>query len=199
MLAVQSNATNALKMIKAMVPITRFNKGEAGKIIEEVKRDGIRVIVKNNVPECIMITVEKYNALNEAANRTVILNQSKEWEEKRKAWIQKVRANVQPSLPPVMSVEEALEKYGSRPIEVDEEADRMLGFFQSFNLVTVDEYDWEFSGLMLQNFRQEGYSIPVTDVLIAYLGIKYDIPVWTKDHNFKLIQALYPELKLYEM
>ena len=161
-LAVQSNATNALKMIKAMVPITRFNKGEA-------------------------------------ANRTVILNQSKEWEEKRKAWIQKVRANVQPPLPPVMSVEEALEKYGSRPIEVDEEADRMLGFFQSFNLVTVDEYDWEFSGLMLQNFRQEGYSIPVTDALIAYLGIKYDIPVWTKDHNFKLIQAVYPELKLYEM
>ena len=81
----------------------------------------------------------------------------------------------------------------------DEEADRMLGFFQSFNLVTVDEYDWEFSGLMFQNFRQEGYSIPVTDVLIAYLGIKYDIPVWTKDHNFKLIQAVYPELKLYEM
>lgn len=81
----------------------------------------------------------------------------------------------------------------------DEEADRMLGFFQSFNLVTVDEYDWEFSGLMLQNFRQEGYSIPVTDALIAYLGIKYDIPVWTKDHNFKLIQAVYPELKLYEM
>ena len=81
----------------------------------------------------------------------------------------------------------------------DEEADRMLVFFQSFNLVTVDEYDWELSGLMLQNFHQEGYSIPVTDALIAYLGIKYDIPVWTKDHNFKLIQAVYPELKLYEM
>lgn len=81
----------------------------------------------------------------------------------------------------------------------DKEADRMLGFFQSFNLITIDEYDWEFSGMMLQNFRQEGYSIPVTDALIAYLGIKYDIPVWTKDHHFKLIQAIYPELKLYEM
>ncbi len=81
----------------------------------------------------------------------------------------------------------------------DKEADRMLGFFQSFNLITVDEYDWEFSGMMLQNFRQEGYSIPVTDTLITYLGIKYDIPVWTKDHHFKLIQAVYPELKLYEM
>ena len=122
MFAVQSNAANALKMINAMVPITRFNKGEAGKIIEEVKKDGIRVIVKNNVPECIMITVEEYNALTEAANKTVILNQSKEWEEKRKAWIQKVRANVQPPTPPRMSVAEALEKYGSRPIEVDEEA-----------------------------------------------------------------------------
>ncbi|MBS7260154.1 MAG: hypothetical protein KIG91_00640, partial [Treponema sp.] len=53
--------------------------------------------------------------------------------------------------------------------------------------------------LTVTNFRQEVYSIPVTDVLIAYLGIKYDIPVWTKDHNFKLIQAVYPELKLYEM
>lgn len=81
----------------------------------------------------------------------------------------------------------------------DDEADNMLKTFSSFELITVDEYDWEFSGLMLQNFRQEGYSIPVTDALIAYLGIKYDIPVWTKDHHFKLIQAVYPELKLYEM
>lgn len=123
MLAAQSNATNALKMINAMVPITRFNKGEAGKIIEEVKRDGIRVIVKNNVPECIMITVEEYNALNDAANKTVTLNQSKEWEEKRKAWIQKVRANVQPPMPPRMSVEERIEFLKNcGPIEVDEEA-----------------------------------------------------------------------------
>lgn len=123
MLAAQSNATNALKMINAMVPITRFNKGEAGKIIEEVKRDGIRVIVKNNVPECVMITVEEYNALNDAANKTVTLNQSKEWEEKRKAWIQKVRANVQPPMPPRMSVEERIEFLKNcGPIEVDEEA-----------------------------------------------------------------------------
>ena len=28
----------------------------------------------------------------------------------------------------------------------DDEADRMLGFFQSFNLIPIDEYDWEFAG-----------------------------------------------------
>lgn len=122
MFTVPYNSAAVVQMTKAVVPITRFNKGEAGKIIEEVKQDGVRIIVKNNIPECIMITVEEYNALNEAANKTVILNQSKEWEEKRKAWIQKVRANVQPPMPPRMSVAEALEKYGSRPIEVDEEA-----------------------------------------------------------------------------
>lgn len=80
----------------------------------------------------------------------------------------------------------------------DEEIDRMIGFFQSFNLISIDEYDWEFAGIILQTIRSQGLSIPVTDALIAYLGIKYDIPVWTKDHHFKLIQGYYPELKLYE-
>ena len=41
----------AAKLIHSFVPISRLNKGEAGKIIDEVKTDGIRVIVKNNVPE----------------------------------------------------------------------------------------------------------------------------------------------------
>ncbi|MBQ0162219.1 MAG: PIN domain-containing protein [Treponema sp.] len=80
----------------------------------------------------------------------------------------------------------------------DDEADRMIGFFNSFNLITIDEYDWEFSGLMLQTIRQQGFTLPVTDVLIAYLAIKYDIPVWTKDKHFTVIKAIYPELKLYE-
>lgn len=80
----------------------------------------------------------------------------------------------------------------------DDEADRMLGFFQSFNLIPIDEYDWEFAGLMLQTFRSQGISIPVTDALIAYIGIKYDIPVWTNDKHFKYMQAIYPELRLYE-
>lgn len=80
----------------------------------------------------------------------------------------------------------------------DDEADNMIKTFSSFELITIDEYDWEFSGLMLQTIRSQGFTMPVTDVLIAYLGIKYDIPVWTKDHHFKIIQSIYPELKLYE-
>lgn len=122
MLAAQFNAINTLKLINAIISITRFNKGEAGKIIDEVKQNGPRIIVKNNVPECVMISLEDYNSLTEAANRTVTLNVSKEAEEKRKEFIKKIRANVQPPLPPRMSVAEALERYGSSSIDIDEEA-----------------------------------------------------------------------------
>lgn len=80
----------------------------------------------------------------------------------------------------------------------DDEADNMIKTFTSFELITIDEYDWEFAGLMLQTFRSQGISIPVTDALIAYIGIKYDIPVWTNDKHFKYMQAIYPELRLYQ-
>ena len=122
MLAAQFNALSTLKLLNSIISITRFNKGEAGKIIEEVKENGPRIIVKNNVPECVLISLEDYDSLTEAANRTVTLNVSKEAEEKRKEFIKNIRANVQPPLPPQMSVEEALERYGSKPIDIDEEA-----------------------------------------------------------------------------
>ena len=111
MLSAQINAMNMLNLTNAIVPITRFNKGEAGKIIDEVKNEGPRIIVKNNVPECVMISLEEYNRLCDAANRTITLDTSKEAEEKRKAWVKKIRENVQPPLPPQMSVEERIELY----------------------------------------------------------------------------------------
>lgn len=119
----QINALNTLKFICSIIPITRFNKGEAGKIIDEVKQNGARIIVKNNVPECVMISIQEYSELYEAAHRTATLNTSKEAEEKRKEFIKKIRANVQPPMPPKMSVEERVEFLKNcGPINVDEEA-----------------------------------------------------------------------------
>lgn len=119
----QINALNTLKFISAIIPITRFNKGEAGKIIDEVKQEGARIIVKNNAPECVLISLEEYNELYEAATRTATLNTSKEAEEKRKEFIKKIRANVQPPTPPKMSVKERIEFLKTcGPINVDEDA-----------------------------------------------------------------------------
>ena len=90
------DAMTAAKMMRAFVPISMLNKGGAGKIIEEVKRDGIRVIVKNNAPECVMISVEEYDNYVKERSIPKIIPQTKEAQEKRKAFIQKIRQNVPP-------------------------------------------------------------------------------------------------------
>ena len=41
---------SVVNMMNAMVPITRFNKGEAAKIFDEVETTGTKIVVKNNRP-----------------------------------------------------------------------------------------------------------------------------------------------------
>ncbi|MBQ7158274.1 MAG: type II toxin-antitoxin system Phd/YefM family antitoxin [Treponema sp.] len=107
-------------MIHAFVPISRLNKGEAGKIIDEVKADGVRVIVKNNVPECVMVSVEEYDRIMKLASRPVKIIQTPEEEARRKAFIQRIRQNVPPPIPPQADRKTIKDEIG--PIEVDEEA-----------------------------------------------------------------------------
>lgn len=52
-----SNALNA------MIPITRFNRGEANKIFDEVRATGCKVVVKNNAPACVLLTPEMYQKM----------------------------------------------------------------------------------------------------------------------------------------
>lgn len=80
----------------------------------------------------------------------------------------------------------------------DEEINDLLAFFQSFNNLPVDDYDWEGTGFILQTLRSNGVAVPFADALIAFTAMKYDIPLWTRDTHFLLIQAYYPELKLYD-
>ena len=114
------DAMTATKMLKGFVPISRFNKGEAGKIIEEVKRDGIKVIVKNNAPECVMLTVEAYDKLVQESNRIVNPPQTPEEEKARKEFIAKIRKNVAPPLPPTRDRKEVMDEIGS--IDIDKDA-----------------------------------------------------------------------------
>lgn len=81
----------------------------------------------------------------------------------------------------------------------DDEIDLILHSFSTFDLLVTDEYDYEYSGLLLQTLRKQGIQLPMADALIAYTAIKYDVPLWTKDKHFKYIQAIYPELKLFEV
>jgi PHD/YefM family antitoxin component YafN of YafNO toxin-antitoxin module len=51
--------------LEALIPISRFNKGEASKIIDEVTTSGFKIVVKNNAPVCVMLSPQRYRELLE--------------------------------------------------------------------------------------------------------------------------------------
>ena len=42
------------------VSISLFNRGLAGKIFEDVKQAGAKVVIKNNVAECVLLSPSEY-------------------------------------------------------------------------------------------------------------------------------------------
>ena len=116
------DTATAAKMIHAFVPISRLNKGEAGRIIDEVKTEGVRIIVKNNVPECVMISVEEYDYFVTISSLPLKAIPTKEQEEKRKAFIQKIRQNVPPPIPPKIKLDRRTVMDEIGPLHIDEDA-----------------------------------------------------------------------------
>jgi len=57
------NEISLKNTLDAVVPITRFNRGEASKIFDEVRESGCKIVVKNNIPACVMLTPERFKAM----------------------------------------------------------------------------------------------------------------------------------------
>lgn len=45
------------------ISISDFNEGLAGRIFEDVKSNGTKVVLKNNNPECVLISPEEYSKM----------------------------------------------------------------------------------------------------------------------------------------
>ena len=67
------HAVISINILDCIIPIRRFNKGEANRIFTEVKNDGIRIVVKNNTPECVLISPKDYQALIEQYEDALLL------------------------------------------------------------------------------------------------------------------------------
>lgn len=52
-----------MSALRDTVPINQFNRGLAGKIFEEVKKSGAKVVMKNNTAECVLLSPEEYAKL----------------------------------------------------------------------------------------------------------------------------------------
>jgi antitoxin StbD len=50
-------------LMKSIVPISRFNRGEASKIFEEVSETGVKVVLKNNAPVGVIVNPEWYEEM----------------------------------------------------------------------------------------------------------------------------------------
>lgn len=55
---------NFIKQISnRMVSISDFNRGLAGRIFDDVKSTGSKVVLKNNSPECVLLSPDEYSRL----------------------------------------------------------------------------------------------------------------------------------------
>ena len=65
---------SAVGIMKSIVPITRFNKGEANKIFDEVQASGTKIVVKNNKPACVLLSPSQYESLMETLSDYLLLD-----------------------------------------------------------------------------------------------------------------------------
>ncbi len=58
-------ALNTVNLLDSIIPISQFNKGQANKIFSDVKKSGTKIVVKNNIPECILMSPQNYQRMME--------------------------------------------------------------------------------------------------------------------------------------
>ena len=59
---------SVVSAITNTVPISQFNRGLAGQIFEDVRRNGAKVVMKNNAAECVLLSPEEYVRLMDELN-----------------------------------------------------------------------------------------------------------------------------------
>lgn len=59
--------------IENTISISLFNRGLAGKIFEDVRRCGAKVVMKNNTAECVLMSPEEYLRLMDEVNDARLL------------------------------------------------------------------------------------------------------------------------------
>ena len=65
---------NITSAIRDTISISLFNRGLAGKIFEEVKQSGAKVVMKNNSAECVLMSPEEYVKLMDEVNDARLLS-----------------------------------------------------------------------------------------------------------------------------
>jgi|LSQX01.2.fsa_nt_gb antitoxin StbD len=52
-------------ILNSIIPVSRFNKGEAGRIFDQLHHDKTQIVVKNNAPVAVLMSPDEYARLIE--------------------------------------------------------------------------------------------------------------------------------------
>ena len=67
-----------------------------------------------------------------------------------------------------------------------EKEQKTLDFvFASIAYLNTEEKDWQDAGLTMQQLRQKGITLPLTDALIAMVAKRHQVKVLTIDQHFR--------------
>lgn len=64
---------NITSAIRDTISISLFNRGLAGKIFDDVKQSGAKVVMKNNAAECVLMSPDEYVKLMDEVNDARLL------------------------------------------------------------------------------------------------------------------------------
>ena len=76
------NGMSVDNIMNSIIPITRFNRGEASKIFDEVSESGVKIVFKNNVPACVLIDPKQYDEMINALEDYALLLEAQNRESK---------------------------------------------------------------------------------------------------------------------
>ncbi len=65
------------------------------------------------------------------------------------------------------------------------EISKLKFIFTTIPCLDINQDDWQMTGNTLRQLREKGLSIPLTDVLIATVSIRNNMPVLTLDKHFQ--------------
>jgi predicted nucleic acid-binding protein len=67
-----------------------------------------------------------------------------------------------------------------------------------FAQVAIPDTIWDTVGDALAALRAAGVTVPFPDAVLACVAITYGLELWTRDQHFSLMQAVLPQLRLFQ-
>jgi predicted nucleic acid-binding protein len=75
---------------------------------------------------------------------------------------------------------------------------KLLTALNLFHQMPFPDVLWDAVGDNLAALRTSGVTVPFPDVVIATVAIANDVELWTRDNQFRMIQGVLPQMRLFQ-